>query len=83
MQILDHKTCHIIAVFFLNTRKNVKASLVAQTVNNLPAMRETQVQSLGCEDPLQKAISTHPVFLPGESHGRNLASYSPCSHKES
>ena len=30
------------------------ASLVAQLVKNLPAMRETWVQSLGCEDPLEK-----------------------------
>ena len=30
------------------------ASLVAQLVNNLPAMRETWVQSLGWEDPLEK-----------------------------
>ena len=31
------------------------ASLVAQAVKNLPAMQETQVQFLGCEDPLEKA----------------------------
>ena len=30
------------------------ASLVAQTVKNLPAMQEIQVQSLGQEDPLEK-----------------------------
>ena len=35
------------------------ASLVAQTVKNLPAMSETQVQSLGWEDPLEKAMATH------------------------
>ena len=33
--------------------------LVAQPVKNLPAMRETQVQSLGWEDPLEKATATH------------------------
>ena len=31
-----------------------RASLVAQLVKNLPAMQETQVQSLGWEDPLEK-----------------------------
>ena len=31
------------------------ASLLAQTVKNLPAMQETWVQSLGLEDPLEKA----------------------------
>ena len=35
------------------------ASLVAQTVKNLPAMQETQVQSLGQEDPLEKDMATH------------------------
>ena len=34
-------------------------SLVAQTVKNLPAMQETQVQSLGGEDPLEKGKATH------------------------
>ena len=34
--------------------------MVAQTVNNLPAMRETQVQSLDWEDPLEKGMATHP-----------------------
>jgi len=33
------------------------ASLVAQTVKNLPAMQETQVQSLGQEDPLEKGMT--------------------------
>ena len=36
------------------------ASLVGQTVKRLPAMWETQVQSLGQEDPLEKAMATHP-----------------------
>ena len=35
------------------------ASLVAEAVKNLPAMRETQVQSLGWEDPLEKKMATH------------------------
>ena len=34
------------------------ASLVAQTVKILPAMQETWVQSLGWEDPLEKAMVT-------------------------
>ena len=45
------------------------ASLVTQTVKNPPAMRETWVQSLGWEDPLEEGTPTTPVFLPGESHG--------------
>ena len=45
------------------------ASLVAQLVKNPPAMRETWVQSLGWEDPLEKGKATTPVFWPGEFHG--------------
>ena len=36
---------------------NYWASLVAQTVKNLPAMQETQVQPLGWEDPLEKGMA--------------------------
>ena len=32
---------------------------MAQTLKNLPAMQETQVRSLGQEDPLQKGMATH------------------------
>ena len=39
------------------------ASLVAQLVNNLPAMWETWVQSLGWEDPLEKGKATHSRLL--------------------
>ena len=47
-------------------------------VNNLPAMRETQVGSLGRKDPLEKGMATHSSILPGELHGqRSLADYSP------
>ena len=38
-------------------------SLVAQTVKNLPAMRETWVQSLGGEDPLEEGMATHSSIL--------------------
>ena len=36
---------------------------MAQSVNNLPAMQETQVQSLGQEDPLEKEMATHSSIL--------------------
>ena len=39
------------------------ASMVAQTVKNLPAMQETQVQSLGQEDLLEKEMATHSSIL--------------------
>ena len=39
------------------------ASLVAQMLKNLPAMRETQVQLLDQEDPLEKGMTTHSSIL--------------------
>ena len=61
----------------------VGASLVAQRLKCLPAMRETPVRSLGQEDPLEKEIPT-PVFLSGESHGqKSLVGYIPQGPKES
>ena len=38
-------------------------SLVAQTVKHLPTMQETQVQSLGQEDPLEKEMAPHSSTL--------------------
>ena len=49
-------------VYFTNTYI-IRASLVAQTVKNPPAMQETQVQSLGREDPLEKEMATHSSIL--------------------
>ena len=40
-----------------------KHLLVAQTVKHLPAMWETQLQSLGQEDPLEKEMATHSSTL--------------------
>ena len=39
------------------------ASLVAQMVKNLPAMRETWVRYLGWEDPLEEGMATHSSIL--------------------
>ena len=38
-------------------------SLVAQTIENLLALREAQIPSLGWEDPLEKEIATHSSIL--------------------
>ena len=40
-----------------------RTSLVAQTVKNPPAMQETQVLSLGWEDPLEKGMATQSSIL--------------------
>ena len=52
-------------------------------VKFLPAMQETQVQSLGKDNPWRRKWQPTPVFLPGEFHGeRNLAGYSTWDCKE-
>ena len=41
----------------------IVASLVAQRVKHLPTIRETLIQSLGREDPLEKEMATHSSTL--------------------
>ena len=48
---------------FLFTYLAVRASLVAQMVKHLPAVRETRVWSLGWEDPLEKEMAIHSSTL--------------------
>ena len=38
-------------------------NIVAETVKNLTTMQETQVRSLGQEDPLEKGMATHSSIL--------------------
>ena len=67
------RVSYVLCLYF-----HFRASLVAQIVKNLHAMQETGVRSLVGEDPLEKEIATHSIFLPGESHGqRGLVGYSP------
>ena len=44
------------------------ASLMVQMVKNSSVIQETQVQSLGREDPLEEGMKIHSIFLPGEFH---------------
>ena len=44
-------------------RYAIANSLLTQMVKSLPAMQETQVQSLGQEDPLEKEMATHYSIL--------------------
>ena len=61
---------------------------MAQTVNNLPTMRERWVQSLGQEEPLEKGMATHSSILAWRIPQiptvgqRNFVGYSPWAHKE-
>ena len=61
-----------------------RASLVAETVKNLPAMREIWVQSLDWEDPLEKGIATHSSILAWRIPWTEKAGrlYSSRGHKE-
>ena len=78
LNIHTHTHTHTHTHVHIYTHKDIWTSLVTQMVKNLPAMQETQVQSLDWEDPLEKEMATHSVFLPGEFHGhRSPAGYSP------
>ena len=53
-------------------------------VKNLPTDAGDIRDPLGQEDALKEGMATHPVFLPGESHGqRSLVGYGPQDLKES
>ena len=47
----------------MRTADSFEASLVAQSVKNLPAVQETWVQTLGWEDPLEKEMANHSSIL--------------------
>ena len=83
-QCLTEKNTSRGCLWFWTAYHPFRASLVAQRVKNLPAMRETQVWSLGQEYPLEKEMQSTPVFSPGKSHGqRSLMGYSLWGLKES
>ena len=57
---------------------------MAETVKDMTVIQETQVQSLGWEDPLEKGMATHSSILAWSiPWTEELASYSPWGHKES
>ena len=58
------------------------ASLVAQTVKNLPATKEIWIQSLVWEDPLEEGMETYSNCLENPCGQRTLVGYSPWGHKE-
>ena len=60
MEVTDNVKC--IVMF----KGDLGAFLVAQSVKNLPAVQETQVSSLGQEDPLEKGMTTHSSILAWE-----------------
>ena len=59
-----------------------RASLIAQSVKNLPAMQETWVRFLGWKDPVEKEMATHSSILAWKiSWTEGPGSYSPWGHK--
>ena len=70
-QIFYHLSHQGSTVFSFNAHKNLlrwfyaiaRNSMAAQIVKNLPAMQETQVWSLGWEDPLEKRMASHSNIL--------------------
>ena len=74
---------------FLGRFHYIKASLVMQTVKNLPAMLEARVQSLCREDPLEKGMTIHSnilvwriLWIDRGAWGRRGVVYNPWGHKE-
>ena len=61
-----------VSAFYLEVVATFWASLMAQTVKNLPAMRETWVRSLGRDDPLEKGMFTHSGVLEASLVGSDL-----------
>ena len=53
----------LLATCFIHGSVQIWASLVAQTIKNLPAMWETWVQSVGWEDPLEEGMASHCSIL--------------------
>ena len=62
---LSGQSCFVFALcLWSHTEKRKKsASLIAQSVKNLPTVQNTWVQSLGWEDPLEKEMATHSSIL--------------------
>ena len=54
---------YVCVYIYIHTHTHRAAPLLAQVAKNLPAMHETQVWSLGQEDPLEKGMTTHSSIL--------------------
>ena len=62
-ELASHLVCRALKCWETISADMPGGSLIAQLVKNLPAMRETWVQSLGWEDPLGKGKATHSSIL--------------------
>ena len=84
-KIPEEEQCKVcLSSLFDKEFKLIRASLVAQSVKNLPVVQETQVWSLGQEELLEKEMATHSNILTWKIHGqRSLVGCSPWGPKES
>ena len=64
-----HMALFLIALMHFDFSYTFCASLVAQAVNNLHAMQDTQVRSLDGKIPWRRECQPTPVFMPGKFHG--------------
>ena len=75
-------TLSLVIIFIL-----IRFTWLPWWLQNLPAMQETQVQSLGCEDPLEKGMAIHSSILawriPWTEEPGRLQSTVLVGHKES
>ena len=67
---------------FLISTKSIWTSLVAQPVKSLPEVQESQVRSLGWEDPLEKGMATHSSILAWRRQGQRAWRVGPWGHQE-
>ena len=56
---LNSTLMYILNIYFIIIRVKLRVPLVSQMVKNPPAVQETQVPSLGLEDPLERGMATH------------------------
>ena len=76
LQSIEKSACAVICL--VHGISSIWASLVAQTVKNLPTTWEAWAPSLGWEDPLEEGMATRSCLLAWGSHGqRSLVSYKP------
>ena len=70
--------------YFFSMSSFITQNRKAQLVKNPPVVQETQVQSLGGEDPLKKEMATHPSILAWKiPWAESVAGYSPWGCKAS
>ena len=73
----------VVTTVYLAPASTLSISLVAQTVQHLPARREIGFNPWVGKIPWRRKWQPTPVLLPGKSHGwRSLVGYSPWGRKE-